>query len=226
LLICSLMSSPPSQRTAGTIGTSVIFRGIQDFPDPEALIPNALAWILAAGQPYYDWLCGGRDKAERTVAMWMKQPSSEIFLQRMRFLQCGSEIAGGIIGLGGAELKKARIADVNSYWKTLDVHSRGSLIERLSESLQAFAPIAEDEYYVSKVALARSFQGKGLAKVLVEHCLDQGTALGYSKFRADIQTENKPSLRCSRAVGFEIFYTGQSADGALRYHALRYERKA
>jgi RimJ/RimL family protein N-acetyltransferase len=224
--MCSLMSSPPSQRTAGTIGTSVIFRGIQDFPDPEALIPNALAWILAAGQPYYDWLCGSRDKAEQTVAMWMKQPSSEIFFQRIKFLQCGSEIAGGIIGLGGAELKRTRIADVNSYWKTLDVHSRGSLIGRLSQSLQAFAPIAEDEYYVSKVGLARSFQGKGLAKVLVEHCLDQGTALGYSKFRADIQTENKPSLRCARAVGFEIFYTGQSADGALKYHALRYQKKA
>ena len=100
------------------------------------------------------------------------------------------------------------------------------MIERLSQSLSVFASVAEDEYYVSKVGLARFFQGKGLAKVLVEHCLDQGTALGYSKFRADIQTENKPSLRCARAIGFEIFYTGQSTDGALSYHALRYQRKA
>ena len=99
------------------------------------------------------------------------------------------------------------------------------LIGRLSQSLNAFAPVADDEYYVSKVGLARPFQAKGLAKILVEHCLDQGTTLGYCKFRADIETENKPSLRCSRATGFEIFYTGQSADGALKYHALRYERK-
>lgn len=221
----SPMSSHPIRKFIGAIEDPITFRGVQDIPDAEALIPHASMWILAAGQPYFDWLCGGREAAERTVAMWMKQPSSEVFFQRMRFLQRGSEIAGGIIGLGGAELKKARIADVNSYWKTLDVHARGSLIQKLSQSLQVFAPVAEDEYYVSKIGLARSFQGKGLAKVLVEHCLDQGTALGYSKFRADIQTENKPSLRCARVLGFEIFYTGQSADGALRYHALRFERK-
>jgi RimJ/RimL family protein N-acetyltransferase len=221
----SPMSSHPIRKATAANIAPVTFRSVQDYPDPDALIPDAFGWILAAGQPYFDWLCGSREAAERTVAMWMKQPSSEVFLQRMTFLQCGSQLAGGIIGLGGVELKRARISDVNSYWKTLDVNSRGSLIGRLSQSLHAFAPVAEDEYYISKVGLARSFQGRGLAKVLVQQCLDQGTALGYSKFRADIQTENKPSLRCSRLMGFEIFYTGQSLDGALRYHALRYARK-
>jgi GNAT superfamily N-acetyltransferase len=220
-----MMSSLPNTTGQSVSREPITYRCAADFPDPDALIPIALPWILAAGQPYYDWLCGSRDAAERSVATWMRQPSSEISIQRVQFLLCGSEIAGGIIGLGGADLKRARIADINSYWKTLDVHSRGTLIGRLSQSLNAFAPVADDEYYVSKVGLARPFQAKGLAKILVEHCLDQGTTLGYCKFRADIETENKPSLRCSRATGFEIFYTGQSADGALKYHALRYERK-
>lgn len=219
------MSSHSIRTTSSSVGDSIAFRSVRDFPDPDALIPYAFPWILASGQPYYDWLCGSRDAAERTVAMWMRQPSSEIFIQRVAFLVCGSEIAGGIIGLSGVELKQARIADMSSYWATLDVQSRGALIEKLSQCQDAFAPIAGDEYYISKLGLARKFQGKGLARLLVEHCLDQGTALGYSKFRADIQTENKPSLRCSRVTGFEIFYTGQSSDGALRYHALRFERK-
>ncbi len=203
----------------------IAFRSVGDFPDPAALLPDALAWILAAGQPYYDWFCGGRDVAERTVAMWMKQPESEVSMQRIQFLQCGSEIAGGIIGISGADLKKARIADINSYWADLDAQSRGALIERLSQSLDAFAPVADDEYYASKVGLAGPFRGKGLAKVLLERYLEQGSALGFSKFRADVRTENAPSLRSFASAGFEIFYTGQSADGALRYHALRYERK-
>jgi hypothetical protein len=207
------------------IGEPITFQTVLGFPDPDAIVPRALPWVLAAGQPYYDWLCGNRDTAERTVAMWMRQPASEVFIQRMQFLLCGPEIAGGIIGLSGAELKRARSADLNSYWKTLDVHSREGLIGRLSKSLDAFAPVAEDEYYASKMGLATAFLGKGLAKVMLEHCLNQGTALGYSKFRADVQTENEPSLRCCLSAGFEIFYTGQSADGALKYHALRYERK-
>jgi ribosomal protein S18 acetylase RimI-like enzyme len=189
-------------------------------------IPYAFPWILAAGQPFYDWFCGGRDVAERTVAMWMKQPSSEVSIQRVQIFQSGSDIAGGIIGLGGTELKKARMADTGTFYATLDVRSRGALIERLSQSAQAFAPVADDEYYVSKMGIAQSFRGKGLGKALVEHHLDQGNALGYTKFRADVHTENEPSLRSFLAVGFEIFYTGQTADGALKYHALRYERKS
>jgi GNAT superfamily N-acetyltransferase len=219
------MGSLPTTPCQSVSRGPITYRSVADFPDPEAIIPIALPWILAAGQPYFDWLCGSREAAERTVAMWMRQTSSEVSMQRIQLILCGSELAGGIIGLSGAELKRARSADLNSYWKTLDVHSRGTLIGRLSQSLAAFAPVAEDEYYVSKVGLARSFQARGLAKMLVEHCIEQGTALGFSKFRADIATENKPSLRCSRATGFEIFYTGQSTDGALKYHALRYERK-
>lgn len=202
----------------------IAFRSVTDFSDPAAVVPQAILWILAAGQPYFDWLCGGPDAAKQAVAMWMKQPSSEMAIRRMQFLECGTNIAGGIIGLGGADLKKARTADINSFWVTLDVHSRPVFIEKLAQCVDAFAPVGEDEYYLSKMGLACLFQGKGLAKVLVEHCLDQGNALGYSKFRADVQTENEPSLRCCRSIGFEIFYTGQSADGALKYHALRYER--
>jgi len=219
------MSSHSIRNGSSEVGEPISFRSLREFPDPDTLLPHALPWILAAGQPYYDWFCGGRDVAQRTVAMWMRQPSSEVSIQRMQFLQCGREIAGGIIGLTGAELKKARTADMDSFWATLDVPSRGALIERLSQSLQVFAPVAEDEYYASKMGLAGSFLGQGLARVMVERCLDQGSALGYSKFRADVQTENEPSLRCCLSIGFEIFYTGQSADGVLRYHALRHERK-
>jgi GNAT superfamily N-acetyltransferase len=223
-LLC-LTSSDPMSNSPSAIREPITFRGAAEFPDSAALILQMTPWVLAAGQPYYDWFFGGRELAERTVAMWIRQPSSEVSIQRAKFLQCGSQIAGGIIGLGGAELRKARLADINSYWATLDSPSRGGLIERLSQSVDAFAPVADDEYYASKMGLARSFLGKGLAKVMLERCLEQGSALGYTKFRADVHTENQPSLRCCLGLGFEIFYTGQSADGVLRYHALRCERK-
>jgi GNAT superfamily N-acetyltransferase len=219
------MNSPRIRNRPVVTGEPIIFRAGNDFPDPTALIPSAVPWFLQAGQPYFDWLCGSRDLSERMVATWMTQPSSEVFVQRIDFLQCGSALAGGVIGIGGAELKKARTADINAYWATLDVNSRGALIEKLSQSVSVFAPVAEDEYYISKAVLDRSYQAKGLAKMLVAHFLDQGNALGYSKFRADIHTENWPSLRCARSMGFEIFYTGESSDGALRYHGLRMERK-
>jgi len=205
--------------------TPIRFFSGKEFPDPAALIPRALPWILAAGQPYYDWLCGGHEATERAVAMWLRQASSEIFIERIQFLQCGAKIAGGIIGLPGAELKRARTADISSYWETLEPPARKILIDKLSRIQGTFAPVADDEYYASKMGLAPSFFGKGLSRVLLERCLEQGSALGFTKFRADVQIENQPSLRCFLSRSFEVFYTGRSADGALRYHALRLERK-
>ncbi len=219
------MGPRSNSNSTSLIAEPITFLGFRDIPDSQGLIPRALPWILAAGQPYTDWFCGGREIAERTVRMWLTQPSSESFIERMQFVQCGSQIAGGIIGLGGAELKKARIADTSSFWATLDAPSQGALIDRLSQSADLFAPVADDEYYASKMGLDPAFLGKGLGKIMLERCVAQGSALGYSKFRADVQTENDPSLRCCFAMGFQIFYTGESADGALRYHALRYERK-
>jgi GNAT superfamily N-acetyltransferase len=219
------MASASISKASGVTGEAISFRGAGEFPDPIALISRALPWIVAAGQPYFDWFCGGRDIAERTVAMWMARPDSEVSIQRMQFLQYGSEIAGGIFGLGGAQLKKARIADTGTFWATLDAAAQGALIERLSQSANVFAPVADDEYYASKMGLDHAFLGKGLGKIMLERCVAQGAELGYSKFRADVQTENEPSLRCCLALGFQIFHTGESADGALRYHALRLERK-
>ena len=98
------MSSHSILNSPSMIGEPITFRIARDFPDSDALIPQAFPWILAAGQPDYDWFCGG-GVAERTVPLWLRQTSSEVSIQRMQFLQCGSEIAGGIIGLGGAVLK-------------------------------------------------------------------------------------------------------------------------
>ncbi len=200
-------------------------RDYGDFPDPEALFAPAFQWILAAGRPYYYWLCGDQEAAHRAITMWMRQPSSETFIERVRFLQYGSEIAAGYIGMCGAEVKKARSADMESLWAFLDMPSRSALIEKISQCLQLFAPVEEDEYYGSKMGVTRSFRGKGLTQPMFDHFFDEGNALGYSKFRLDVQAENKHALNWYFANGFEIVYTGQTTDGALRYHAMRYERK-
>ena len=207
------------------IDEPITLRKFGDYADPEVLFPHAFQWNLSAGRPYYHWLCGGPEIAERTIAMWMRQPSSEISIQRTQFVEYGSAIAAGFILIGGAELKKARSADVESLWTILDVPSRGDLIERLSQSQRLFAPVEEDECYGSKMGVTKSFRGKGLAQPMLDCWFEQGNALGYCKFRLDVHADNKHALRWYFANGFEIVYTGQTTDGALTYHAMRHERK-
>jgi len=206
-------------------GEPVTLRSFGDFPEPDPLFPHAFQWNLAAGRPYYSWLCGGHDAAERVIAMWMRQPSSEIFIERTQFVMYGSEIAGGYIPFRGAEVKKARNADMESLWAAADMPSRAALIDKISQGLKLFAPVEEDEYYGSKMGVTRSFRGKGLTQNMFDHFFNEGRSLGYSNFRLDVQAENKHALRWYFSNGFEIVYTGQTNDGKLTYHAMRCERK-
>ncbi len=193
--------------------------------DIEALISNGLPWIISAGRPYYYWLCGGKAAAERAVAMWVRRADSEASIRRMQFFTLDSKIVAGSIELNGADLKQARTADVDSLWQTLDIPARRVLIEKLTQGTDLFAPVAEDEYYGSKMGISRSFRGKNIAGEMMQQYLDRGNALGYSKFRLDVHVGNKHALRWYLAFGFEIFHTGQSSDGALQYYGMRLERK-
>jgi ribosomal protein S18 acetylase RimI-like enzyme len=193
--------------------------------DAESLISHALPWVIAAGRDYYYWLCGGKEAAERAVAMWMRREDSEASIRRVQFFLCDSKIAAGSIELTGADLKLARAADIDSLWQTLDIPGRGTLIERLTESAKLFAPVAEDEYYGSKMAVDHSFRGQNIPAEMMQQYLGRGTALGFTKFRLDVHVANQHAIRWYQAFGFEIFYTGQSTDRALRYHGMRLERK-
>jgi len=200
------------------------FRTASDFTDPETLIPHALPWVLEAMQPYFDWLCGGADIARRAVEACMRQKSSEVSIHRVDFLMCGSEFAGGLIALSGSELKEARKSDTETLWALLDAPARAGLIERLSQSAKLFAPVAEDEHYGSKLGVTPPFRGRGLSEVIVKWHFEQAEARGFKKFRTDVSADNKSAVRHYRAAGYEIMYTGQSADGRLRYHGMTLER--
>jgi len=202
----------------------ISFRTASEFTDPESLIPQVLPWVLDALHPYFDWLCGGADVARRAVETCMRQKSSELSIYRVDFLMCGSELAGGGIALSGPELKKARTSDMETLWALLDRPARAGLIERLSQRANLFAPVADDEHYGSKLGVLPAFRGRGLSEVIVRWHFQQAAALGFKKVRTDVNVENRSAIRHYLAAGFKIIYTGQSADGALKYHGMRYEQ--
>ena len=223
--------NPQRVTSAGVMARpeAIVFRTAAELEkrgtDIENLISHGLPWILAAGRAYYYWLCGGKEGAERAVGNWIRRPDSESSIHRMLFAEYDSKIAGGSIELNGAELKEARTADVDSLWEILDMTGRQALLEKLTQSADLFAPVAEDEYYGSKMTVSRAFRGQGLAGFMMQRWLDRGNELGYSKFRLDVQAENAVALKWYLEFGFTIFHTGQSADGALRYYGMRLERK-
>jgi ribosomal protein S18 acetylase RimI-like enzyme len=191
-----------------------------DGRDPLSLIPHALLWISEAGNPYYDWLFGGRDATTNVLKSWLRRSSSEVSVSRAQFLFCDSEIAGGFIALDGLQLRNARKADTASLLNLIPLQERLTLMSRLFDSKVLFPPIGDDEFYLSKMGLNAPFRGRRLGQILTERYLMEGKARGFVRYRLDVHAENEPAIRCYRHFGFKVANQSESTDGQLRYFSM------
>lgn len=186
-------------------------------------ILHALPWILEAGNPYYDVLFGGAASTLTNLQKWTSRDSSEVSIRRADFLMSDSGMVGGFIALGGRTLRNARRADSVALLTSVAPVDRPALALRLKNLSALMALVGDDEYYLSKLGVARQFRGRGLAHVLVARYLGEGARLGYSRFRLDVHAENEAAIRCYRSAGFEMCRYGQSQDGRLKYCSMNYE---
>lgn len=202
----------------------LLYQNATDAPSPEDLVPHALPWIVEAGNPYYHVLLGGADSTAATLETWVRRASSEVSIWRAQFLVCDSEFAGGFIALSGGELRKARKADSIALLTAVRVEDRPALMNRLANVSGLLSPVADDEYYLSKLGLTPHFRGKKLGRLLVDRYIEEGVRRGHTRYRLDVQVDNEAAIRCYRLAGFEIWQRTESKDGTLGYYSMRYER--
>lgn len=205
------------------LGRSISYQAAVDTPSPESFVLHVVSWILEAGNPYYRKLLGMTSSAS-VLEAWMRRVSSEVSIRRARFLVCDSQLAGGFIALGGAELRKARRADGIALMTGIRAEDRSALMNRLTNLADLFSPVADDEYYLSKLWLAPQFRGKRLGGLLLARYLDEGLRLGYTRYRLDVHTENEAAIRCYRSAGFVICGSATSKDGRIGYYSMKYEK--
>ena len=199
------------------------YKAAMDTPTPENLVLCALSWLVEAGNPYYPMLLGMADSTSM-LETWMRRASSEVSIRRVQFLVCDSQFAGGFIALSGAELRKARKADSIALLTAVRAEDRSALIDRLTNLADLFAPVADDEYYLSKLGLAPQFRRKGLGGLLIARYIEEGLRLGYTRYRLDVQMDNEPAIRCYRSAGFVICGRIESKDSRLGYYSMKYEK--
>jgi ribosomal protein S18 acetylase RimI-like enzyme len=184
---------------------------------------EVLAWVCAAGNPYFEFLFGSAEKATKILSDWMIRPSSEISITRTSIMLVGSDLVGGFVAMGGVDLKKARKADTIALAKVKDPNERAFIVARLSDCAQLFSTTLDGEYYLSKMGIVPQFRGLGYARLLLKQYLDEGHSLGYKKYRLDVHVDNQAAIRCYDICGFKIERFGQSRDGSLKYYSMTYE---
>jgi ribosomal protein S18 acetylase RimI-like enzyme len=207
-----------THRYSTSVSTPLLLRDLATEPAPERFIPSVLPWVLEAWDPYLGWLLGERDVATR-VERWMHRPSSEVAIGRVTVGELDDVVVGGYIALDGAELPTCRISDaVASLSEAGD--EADALRSRMEASRELLEPVSPDDFYLSKLGVLPGDRGKGYGRRLLNLFIEEGSALGFHRFRLDVWAQNDRAIELYRLTGFQVVSMGKIPGTSLEYVAM------
>ena len=194
----------------------------QASPTVGPLIDVLRPWIQAASQPFADWYFGDPDVTPEILTEWMARPTSEVYLGRSLLLHEGDRPAGCLLSMGGADLARCRAADFAAFCQDIGSGPEAeAIIEQvLVTSRTLFAPVPDDELYISRVAIDPERRGQGLGKALVQQAIALRSAEGFRKFRLDVSADNTAAIRAYEAVGLRIAGRVSDPGSGLEYCSM------
>jgi ribosomal protein S18 acetylase RimI-like enzyme len=190
---------------------------IQALRDSEhdALVPGLVPLVLAAAQPWVDWLFGPT-RSEAVVRRWLERSDSEIFAGRAVVAVDSGVTQGVMIALGGEALQRCRRADAIAALRELRGDAEAA--ERLGAT--TFAAVAPDDFYLSKLAVLSESRGQGIGKELLLNFIQRGIDAGHRHAWLDVHGSNTGAIRLYAAAGFRIV---SKRDASLGYVSMTRE---
>jgi ribosomal protein S18 acetylase RimI-like enzyme len=199
---------------------AMTFQPLAEDQNADRRIPEILPWVVQAGDPYYSWFFRGIGLAGRpdpVLANWMRRRSSEVSVDRAVLLVTGERAVGGFIALGGQDLEVCRRADTLAALQAAGREGRSLVAERIQQGRELFAPVAKDEFYLSKLWVASAFRRAGHGGRLLREYVRTGMAQGFRRFRLDVWAQNRPAVELYRTAGFEVLRESSDRRAGMTY---------
>lgn len=175
--------------------------------DPQSVETHAsqLAdWVLLTGSRFFAALFGEELKAREQLQRWISRRDSE-FSGFLATIALRDRIpAGVVIAIPGSEVRARRRADLLALLSSSPRSWRAILKQNLEVLAGATAAIEDSDYYLRCLAVDRSQRRRGVARALLRRSMFDGAALGYSRFRLDVETDNPVAVGLYRSAGFRI----------------------
>jgi ribosomal protein S18 acetylase RimI-like enzyme len=180
-------------------------------------------WLHEAGNPYFDWLLGGRAAALPILTARMRAADSEISLRDVAvLLDDAGRVVGGFVAHDGGELQRRRRADAVAFLHHVRAEECAALVQRMKLSRGLFTEVEPQAFYLSKVGIRPDARRRGYGRVLTERFLAEGATRGASRFLLDVGAANHGARRLYESLGFEL--TKVSHGGGMTYLAMQWNR--
>jgi ribosomal protein S18 acetylase RimI-like enzyme len=186
----------------------------------DAVRSRLLPWVLEAAQPYARYLYGDDGTAAAVLAATMRRRGSDLALARAVILISGDDLCGVYFAIPGAELPRCRRHEFVEAMRIIGFGGLGALRDRMDALAGAFPPVADDEFYLSKLAVAPGMRGLGFARALLDHHLRVGARLGFRKFRLDVSADNAAAVRLYESRGYRVAGRSRAEPVNLEYLSM------
>jgi ribosomal protein S18 acetylase RimI-like enzyme len=185
--------------------------------DRDAVWQDFLDWLIPASSPYPEALFGGVEPAREMLDQWARRVDSEYAFDAADLLMVGDRSSGGLICFDGRELARRRRADM---MQLLTNPKLRHLRSRLPDLQGLLAPVAPDDFYLSRVGLIPEARGKGLGHRLLQHFTDCARQGGYRRLRLDVHAGNNAARRLYESAGYRVIYAGHAPKAGLTYFSM------
>lgn len=191
-------------------------------PNIEAKFDDIIPWVQEAGRPFFDIFLDGADQ-RATLRRWLQRRSSEVSLHRTRFLIADDRIAGGYISLSGLELPGCRQADLLDLARSMGSESYTELRDRMEDLRDLFAPVEENDFYLSKLGLLHQYESPSLRQVLLDDCVRRARQGGFRRVRVDVPERERSIRDFFGGQGFDAVYRGKAPSSNLKYLSMVFD---
>ena len=194
----------------------IMFVDAHKSPGIEAKIDRLIPWMIIPENRLYCALMEGHD-AKPTLRRWIANPDSELTLNKMRLLIANDRIGGGFTGFAGRQLQRRRETDLVDLVRTARTQRCPKLRGRLRDLMPLFAPVAPNDFYVSKFGVAPEWANRGLEKPLLDDCIRRARDVGYDRIRIDIDARHSRLYELLAENGFQAFQKGTANHAGITY---------
>jgi ribosomal protein S18 acetylase RimI-like enzyme len=186
----------------------------------DGLAPALGPWIYEASRPFADWYFGDPEVAAEILCEWALRPTAEVYAGRATLARSPDHgLMGCLISLSGAEVARCRQADFAAFCAELGSgeDAEAVLEQVVTAARELFPPVAPDDLYVSRVAVAIPWRNRGVCKALAAETVREARRRGYRRCRLDVAVDNLPAVRAYQAAGFRVGQVSRSTTCSLSY---------
>jgi ribosomal protein S18 acetylase RimI-like enzyme len=194
---------------------ALTFRAITDVTGADRVLA---AELVASSLPaYYAAIRSGMDDGGERLVELLGHPGGETQNLQVAHLESG-QIAGVVSGLNAAELQRAQLVDLQAAFRKISSPRRLPLQQELAQLGATTEAIADDSWYLSRIAVASTLQGAGVAAQLLQHFF--ATDAGAKQFSLHVHQDNSRAIQFYHKHGFRFATSDDAEKGGMIYRSM------